>query len=144
VAYRDEEQRRLPMLERIEIASPCRASWKDMAGDERVRFCATCAKHVYDLSAMTREEAAALVAGSSRDRCFRLYRRRDGTVLTTDCPVGVARRHTRRAALATTAAAMLAAGFVLAAAEDARTPHEPPLTPDDESLGGYEMGNRFR
>lgn len=30
------------LLERIRIASPCRAGWEQMSGDERVRFCLQC------------------------------------------------------------------------------------------------------
>ena len=29
----------LNLLDRVRIASPCSASWSDMAGDDRVRFC---------------------------------------------------------------------------------------------------------
>src|SRR4051812_47184360 len=43
-------RRSLPLLDRITIASPCTASWDDMAGDDRVRFCASCQKDVYNLS----------------------------------------------------------------------------------------------
>ena len=32
-----------------------------MVGDERVRACGSCDKHVYNLSAMTRDEAQALI-----------------------------------------------------------------------------------
>jgi hypothetical protein len=70
-----------------------------MSGDERVRHCAQCHLNVYDLSAMTRAEAEALIEEAEGSLCVRLYRRADGTVLTADCPVGVAaaRRFARRA-----------------------------------------------
>src|SRR6185503_21216807 len=51
----------------------------------------------YDLSAMTRDEATALVAASEGKLCARFYRRTDGTVLTADCPVGVRKKRVRRA-----------------------------------------------
>jgi hypothetical protein len=60
-----------------------------MVGDDRVRFCQECRLHVYNLSAMRRQEAEALVANREGRVCFRLYRRADGTVLTQDCPVGL-------------------------------------------------------
>lgn len=74
-------------LEDIRIASPCRANWDNMEGDDRKRYCALCRKHVYNITEMSRSEAEALVDGSTRV-CLRLYRRSDGTVITNDCPVG--------------------------------------------------------
>ena len=75
-------------LEEIRIAKPCRADWNLMTGDERARFCDSCAKNVYDISQMTREEAHQLIAAKEGHVCVRLYRRPDGTVITSDCPVG--------------------------------------------------------
>ncbi|BCM92006.1 hypothetical protein IAD21_03885 [Abditibacteriota bacterium] len=75
-------------LESIEIARPCRANWNAMTGDERARFCQSCKKNVYDFSAMTRDEAMHLIEEKEGNLCVRLHRRADGTVLTSDCPVG--------------------------------------------------------
>ena len=75
-------------LEDIRIAKPCRADWERMTGDERTRFCGSCHKNVYDLSQLTREQAHQLIAETEGEVCVRLYRRPDGTVLTSDCPVG--------------------------------------------------------
>jgi hypothetical protein len=88
------------LLGRLRVASPCPASWEAMEGDERVRFCRQCELHVYDLSAMTRAEAESLVARTEGRLCARFYRRADGTVLTSDCPRGLAaaRRRVARAA----------------------------------------------
>ncbi len=87
---------RLPVvLENLRIATPCQADWDEMGGDERVRFCGRCEKNVYNLSAMTRAEAEALVGNQEGRVCVRLYQRRDGTVLTADCPVGVRRERLR-------------------------------------------------
>ena len=88
----------LSILDRIEIASPCPASWDDMEGDDRSRFCGQCRKNVYNIAAMTRSQAEALIAATEGSACLRLFRRADGTVLTSDCPVGV--RALRRAAAA--------------------------------------------
>lgn len=76
-------------LDDIRIASPCPADWSAMSGDERRRFCSQCKLHVYDLSAMTRREAEALVATRDGRLCVRFFRRADGKVLTQDCPVGL-------------------------------------------------------
>ncbi|MDQ1920306.1 hypothetical protein [Massilia pseudoviolaceinigra] len=73
-------------LHRIEIASPCMASWDKMKGDDRVRHCNDCNKSVFNLSAMPATEAAALMAENhTGDLCVRFYRRQDGTVMTGDC-----------------------------------------------------------
>jgi len=77
-------------LPNIHVASPCSARWQDMTGDERARFCGQCRKHVYDLSQMTTESAAELIREKEGKLCVRFYRRADGTILTADCPVGVA------------------------------------------------------
>ena len=75
-------------LDRIQVASPCGVAWESMQGDDRVRYCGECRLSVYDLSAMGREEAETLVQEREGRLCVRFYRRRDGTVLTQDCPVG--------------------------------------------------------
>lgn len=75
-------------LEDLRIASPCSASWENMIGDDQVRFCNHCRKNVYNLSSMTRSEAENLITRKEGKLCAMLYRRKDGTVLTTDCPVG--------------------------------------------------------
>lgn len=77
-------------LDTIQVAKPCPAHWEEMAGDEKVRFCAQCRLHVFNLSAMDLDEAANLIAEKDGRLCVRFYRRRDGTTLTQDCPVGVA------------------------------------------------------
>ena len=80
----------LSVLNNLRIASPCPASWHAMRGDDRVRFCDSCSKSVYNLSDLTAAEATALIRESEGGLCLRLYRRADGTVLTADCPVGCA------------------------------------------------------
>jgi hypothetical protein len=59
-----------------------------MHGDDQVRFCGQCSKYVYNLSAMTGQEAESLILQREGTMCVRFYRRADGTVLTADCPVG--------------------------------------------------------
>src|SRR4051812_6201736 len=63
-----------------------------VVGDgERVRHCDQCDLNVYNLSALTADEAEVLlVAHEGRRLCGAFYRREDGTVLTRDCPVGLA------------------------------------------------------
>jgi hypothetical protein len=71
---------------KMEVASPCSASWEEMAGDERVRFCSLCKKNVYSLASMSTDNAPLSLDG---EVCSRLYQRADGTVLTQDCPIGL-------------------------------------------------------
>jgi len=105
-------RRALPVL-KLTVASPCSARWEDMAGDERVRFCAQCAKHVYDLSAMTAHEAAEIITRTEGAPCVRFYSRSDGTVMTRDC--AEAARRARRRSLAAVAAGGIAALAVVGA-----------------------------
>jgi hypothetical protein len=108
----------LPLLQRIDIASPCHASWEAMEGDERVRFCRHCRLSVYNLSELTASEAEKLVRSHEGRLCVRFYRRPDGTMLTRDCPVGLRslqRRLIRAAAGITGLLAAVVVGPVLAA-----------------------------
>jgi hypothetical protein len=88
-----------------------------MVGDERVRFCKQCSRNVYDLSAMKRVEAERFLEANGVSACVRLYRRADGTVLTSDCPVGVKKKRVHLAVFSVTGAALLAAGAVLGLGE---------------------------
>ena len=99
----------LPLLDDLRIASPCTADWSAMTGDEQVRFCGSCQKDVYNLSAMAREDAERLLRERTHGMCVRIYRRADGTVMTSDCPVGVRRKRRRKAAIATVGGGLLAA-----------------------------------
>ena len=94
-------------LEKLRIAHPCPARWEMMEGDDRVRFCQTCKKNVYNLSALQRSEAEALVAQHEGKMCATFFKRTDGTVLTADCPVGVRKTRARFVRRITTAAAAL-------------------------------------
>jgi hypothetical protein len=76
-------------LDTISVASPCTVSWDAMRGDGRVRFCTQCNQKVYNLSEMPHKQAEALLRQSEGKMCARFYRRRDGTVMTADCPIGL-------------------------------------------------------
>ena len=74
-------------LKHVRVASPCKADWDEMIGTDRMRFCGQCSLNVYNLSAMTRDEAESLIAANEGRLCVRFYRRRDGSIITQDCPV---------------------------------------------------------
>lgn len=105
--------RKLPMLDAVRVASPCNASWNEMVGDDRVRFCGSCQKNVYNLSAMLSHEAEELL-GLNGELCVRFYQRADGTVMTQDCPVGVKKKQRKKLALSVAGAGALAAAAVSA------------------------------
>jgi hypothetical protein len=110
----------LPVLDNIRVAAPCTAAWDDMKGGDRVRFCGSCKKDVYNLSAMSRADAEALIAGRNGRLCVRYFQRADGTILLGDCTVGTRQRR-RRVALAAGIAAMLGGGVATTALQLSRS-----------------------
>jgi hypothetical protein len=76
-------------LDQVRVAAPCKADWEQMIGNERSRFCGQCNLNVYNLSSMTKSEAEHLIASNEGQLCARFYRRRDGSILTENCPVGL-------------------------------------------------------
>lgn len=102
------------LLRETKVAAPCRARWGDMTGDNRVRFCAQCNKHVYNLSEMSAEAAEELIRSKEGKLCVRFYRRRDGTMLTANCPVGQYRLGTRMRVWATAVMGLLLTTFGVA------------------------------
>jgi hypothetical protein len=118
----DAKKKSLPLLERARIATPCKANWDDMVGDERVRFCGDCGQNVYNLESMTSGEATDLLEELEGDVCVRIFRRRDGTILTSDCPVGVRNRRVGRAVGVAVGAGMLAVGGALMTMTDTNLP----------------------
>jgi hypothetical protein len=73
-------------LDIIEIPEPCPASWEAMEGDQYKRFCSQCSKHVFDLSAHSREEAEQLLQSGAAKICVSFIRNPDGSVQTDECP----------------------------------------------------------
>jgi hypothetical protein len=101
----------------LRIASPCSASWDDMVGDDKRRFCDECGHSVYNASALTRAELDVLLGSHAYQLCLRMYRREDGTVMTADCPVGKRRVRLKQVA-------KVACGSVLAGVAVAMAAHE--------------------
>jgi len=71
--------------DKIRFKTPCPVSWDSMKGDNRVRFCDKCNRNVYMLSAMTRVEAMLFLEEAKGRECVGVYKRADGTVVTSDC-----------------------------------------------------------
>lgn len=98
----------------LRVASPCKADWNEMTGNDRVRFCRQCNLNVYDLALLTTDEVVQLI-GSNGRICGRLHRRLDGTVITRDCPVGLRalrKRASRRVTAAVTALLSLSSALM--------------------------------
>jgi hypothetical protein len=121
------KQRRLPMLDRLTVKTPCHAAWDAMVGDDRVRHCCQCNRAVYDLTAMDADEAEAFLdehlSTTGALPCARLFRRPDRRVMTSQCPTAADRRHRMRvagaiSAVATAAAAALSANFPVLGPDD--------------------------
>jgi hypothetical protein len=101
---------RSELLDNLRVASPCHVSWEGMEGDERTRHCRHCRLNVYNVSGMSRQEAETLIREKEGRLCVRFYRRRDGTVLVDDCPVGL--RKARRWLVARLAGVVAALALV--------------------------------
>ena len=97
-------------LEQVRVAAPCNADWEQMIGNERARFCGQCNLNVYNLSSMTRSEAETLIARNEGRLCVRFYRRKDGSIITENCPVGL-RAIKRKLAYVRKAVASAVIGF---------------------------------
>lgn len=135
---------RKPLLDRLEIATPCSADWAAMKGDDRVRFCGLCRLNVYNLSGMPRAEAEALVQKAEGRVCVRFWKREDGTVLTQDCPLGVrvARRVRRAVGVVTATVAGLVGlgGLAWARTSDGTRPRPPVALPHPPIAQPYQGG----
>jgi hypothetical protein len=103
-------RRPLPILDDVRVATPCSVPWDSMAGNGRVRSCVKCSKQVFNISNMSRADAEVLLREHVEGVCVRFYRRLDGTILTTDCPVGIRSRLTQM--VLTSAVVTVAAGIL--------------------------------
>ncbi|MBX9667173.1 MAG: hypothetical protein K2X93_06120 [Candidatus Obscuribacterales bacterium] len=128
------------VIDSIQIASPCPVDWESMDGDERKRFCGQCQLHVYNLKEMTAQEAVDLIAEGEGRVCVQLFRRKDGTVLTQDCPTGLARL--RRAMWRRVACLAAAIGWLSLATAAGAKSMDP--NPEQNQLRGEVIGGKPR
>lgn len=126
-------------LNNIKIAAPCPADWNGMVGNDRVRFCGQCNLNVYNLSSMSRKEAEDLIQSTEGRLCIRFYKRKDGTVITDNCPVGLRalkRRVNRIASAAISAVLSFTAGLGLASAlREQEVPNVGVMAPREAVMG---------
>jgi hypothetical protein len=112
------------MALQLRIASPCSEPWDAMVGDARVRRCAACKLNVFNARELTEVELVAMLKAANGGRvCGRLFQRRDGTILTKDCPTGVAalRRRVVAAVTMSVALALTALGVRFGGTQGATT-----------------------
>lgn len=100
------------ILRDVVIAAPCKMSWEAMTGDDKVRHCGGCSKNVYNLSAMTDQEAEEFLS-TAQAPCLRFFRREDGTIMTDNCPVGLRKLRDRMRAVVRVAAGFIACVFAM-------------------------------
>ncbi len=106
-------------LDSIQSPLPCSKDWDKMTGGDQIRFCQSCEKNVYNLSAMPRREARKLVAQNAGKICVRYVRLPNGKVQTADTKLyKIAGRASRLAA------GILGASLTLSAIANAQT--QPP------------------
>ncbi|MBX7224164.1 MAG: ankyrin repeat domain-containing protein [Blastocatellia bacterium] len=74
--------RRLTILDRVSVKSPCQEDWNQMKGNDTVRFCSHCSKSVHNLSEMTRSEAIKLVEQSKGRLCIRYVQTPNKSIIT--------------------------------------------------------------
>jgi hypothetical protein len=71
-------------LNLIRVETPCPKRWQDMEGDDKLRYCDACRRYVHNVSAMSTDEASALVSGTQGRICVRYLAAPDGTPVTRD------------------------------------------------------------
>ncbi len=74
-------------LDSLKIADPCTEPWENMDGTNKQRFCGSCEKDVFNLSAYSRREAERIVRKSNGRICIRFARLPDGRTITADRPL---------------------------------------------------------
>lgn len=117
----------LPRGIHLSVASPCPKKWDEMEGPGRVRHCSECDKSVYNLSLMTLGEVETLFAAHQKALpCVQFYRRADGSVLTTDCPVGKPKRVVLKIVTSLSLAAAAIAGIGCTSTANASDPSGEP------------------
>lgn len=71
-------------LDVLEVKTPCPADWDAMNGDDQLRFCGHCNRHVHNLSAMTEDAATRLLCERAGQLCVRFSRDSKGRTATLE------------------------------------------------------------
>jgi hypothetical protein len=106
---------------KLSVASPCTEKWESMRGDDRKRHCDRCGLDVHDVKELSEAQVTALFSTGGRV-CGRIFQRADGTVLTRDCPVGLARVRRNFVVAVTASLALLVGAFAVRPASGLAAP----------------------
>ena len=68
----------------LQIPEPCDASWEQMRGDQKSRFCSHCTKDVHNLSMLSKDEAAKLLEETGRNLCVQYVHNNEGQIMFRD------------------------------------------------------------
>ncbi len=109
------------VLSRIRVKSPCDQGWDTMQGNDRVRFCDHCAKHVNNLSEMTPAAALELIEQSEGRLCAHFIAQPNGAPRLRDPEVATGLRLPRLSGLA---AGLLSAVLAVGTASAQEAPSE--------------------
>ena len=127
----------ISLLENVRIAAPCPANWHEMVGGDRVRYCRSCEKNVYNLSEMSRTDAEKLLQTHEGRLCVRYYRRTDGTIMTNNCPIGL--RTIRKVYLKTAASAAALFGVLFGGIASMGARKQEPQPQPEAVAGGISL-----
>jgi hypothetical protein len=100
---------------KVFIASPCGISWEQMDGDDCVRNCRKCKSPIYNLPLNDRGRIARIISSTEGKLPSCLYYRRDGKLMSSDCPIGKKQLRDRTTAAAALFLAMWPADVPVAA-----------------------------
>ncbi len=74
----------LDRFDRIAIKTPCQMDWYKMEGNERVRFCDLCQRHVYNLVHLSKPEIDKIWKNEPERVCARMIKDTDGRLVTKE------------------------------------------------------------
>ncbi|MCB9532160.1 MAG: hypothetical protein H6700_10375 [Myxococcales bacterium] len=132
----------------LRLPEPCPANWDEMQGGDEVRHCAHCATDVHYLSAMTRSQAAALLADRRQaGLCVRYAVASDGVRFATRRVAATAPRAQLDGASRLLATAALVAGSLFLAVDASATDAEEAFTTQEDPwlhvAGGMPVPDEF-
>lgn len=126
--------RKLTVLDRINVSSPCSADWNEMKGNDVVRFCEHCNLNVTDLSSMTRTKATKLVLKSKGRLCVRYIKNPDGAIQTATQKVYQISRRASRITAGVFSAVLSLSATAFAQSQTSTAPIEKEIIVTTETL----------
>lgn len=120
----------IPLLNQVHVEKPCHADWDAMTPvqGEQIKHCAGCKKNVYNLSAMTEQDANTLLE-QNPNLCVRYAQDETGKILTQTQRSRVASWLPSMLKFAASVAAIVAGIFGRTAVADTAHPKKAPKKP---------------